>query len=124
LKEADIVRRSNSAKCSQCHFACTNVHAMERHVNRYHKRIAPYPCKQCDKTFLAEPSLIEHVRFIHQGEKAQKRPPSVYKKVYSRLDTAKHLCNCCGKLFGRRALRDHHKKVVRPYLRGKSSFFS
>lgn len=65
--------------CSYCGRQFKNNHHMICHVQSVHKKLRPYACQHCDKSFSTASSLISHTRY-HLNE----RP---------------FLCSTCGRRF-------------------------
>jgi uncharacterized C2H2 Zn-finger protein len=66
----DFVIDGEVAKCAKCSYTTTSPGMMERHVNKFHKKLSPYKCDQCKKTFFSKPAYRVHLKKEH-GNKSK-----------------------------------------------------
>ena len=83
-------------KCSWCSYSAGDKNTLKQHnVNKHHKvdtETKSVACDSCDKRFLYQIQLDEHIAVVHKGE----RP---------------HCCHKCGKTFGFKFRLHNHIKV-------------
>ena len=90
-----VHEKKRKYKCQQCNFDASSKRGIKEHAMRSHKEpIEPIPilqCHQCDKTFLRNQYLRDHIKSVHQGMK-------------SGFQVA---CPKCGKMMYKRSLQKH-----------------
>ena len=90
-----VHEKKRKYKCQQCSFDASSKRGIKEHAMRSHKEpIEPIPifeCNQCDKTFLRNNYLQNHIKCVHQGMK-------------SGFQVA---CPQCGKMLYKRSLQKH-----------------
>lgn len=52
--------------CEVCSKECKTSESLRRHVRSVHLKIAPYQCQVCDKSFVCNAHLRQHIN-IHEG---------------------------------------------------------
>ena len=89
-KQRENEETDQNRVCELCRKTCPSARSLREHMNTHSP---DYSCKRCEKTFTTTRSLINHVNIVHEGIR-------------------KHLCNSCGKSFGRSTnLNDHRSRI-------------
>lgn len=114
-------------KCEQCSKAYARSSDLKVHFKSVHTNIRPYICSVCDKRFVMQRILTEHLR-KHLGTKfrCDKCPKSFSLKSHLRIHEQQHTCDTkykcleCNLSFTKaieqkRHMREMHQIVIRPY---------
>ncbi|KAJ2942261.1 hypothetical protein O0L34_g15808 [Tuta absoluta] len=79
--------------------ACPNVYAkgysMKNHYNKVHANQARYNCTDCDKIFLTNSKLKEHIKYHHEGHERERN----------------HICTICGRGFTQKQVLIKHMRT-------------
>ncbi|KAJ2941798.1 hypothetical protein O0L34_g10604 [Tuta absoluta] len=79
--------------------ACPNVYAkgysMKNHYNKVHANQARYNCTDCEKIFLTNSKLKEHIKYHHEGHERERN----------------HICTICGRAFTQKQVLIKHMRT-------------
>ncbi|KAH8301116.1 hypothetical protein KR018_001883, partial [Drosophila ironensis] len=114
--------------CSRCERGFYKASLLEAHIKKQHEGLSPHTCVLCGKAYARANLLSAHLRTMHQPRKTHPCPSC--DKVYTASrslkyhmtrhhglgdgrpshgdDDARHVCEKCGKTFGRRAHLTRH----------------
>ncbi|CAN7985104.1 unnamed protein product [Ixodes hexagonus] len=105
-------------QCSECSHATFSLYRSKAHAIT-HTGIMPFPCTQCDKSFVVQDELKRHVILFHDKSK-EKRCPHCNRHFVSESRYDWHVrlhetntgfvCNHCGQLFESQAYLEHHRQ--------------
>ncbi|KAJ8679619.1 hypothetical protein QAD02_015406 [Eretmocerus hayati] len=109
--------------CLACDFKTLTVTSMRGHIRKFHLRLKPFKCDQCDKSFAVNALLREH-KIIHVSSQPYKCDSCDFACLNKRVlvtHMTKHkavkdiLCDICGKAFyatkKMRAHRNTHQEA-------------
>nr|CAD7264694.1 unnamed protein product [Timema shepardi] len=103
-------------KCNLCGRVYKNERVLDTHMS-LHKEAKPWPCNYCDKVFIFDSSLQEHIKSDHEPDNSNKTTPNVYtcqicEIKFDKLEELKshlmsthkhlakrHICEFCGAMY-------------------------
>jgi hypothetical protein len=97
-------------KCSLCEMTAKEISTIEKHVNEVHRKISPYVCEHCGRTFPAKRAMDKHIAHVHDGK--VRETSNKERQRIREWRTERVLCNCCGKMLARSAVIQHKRKAV------------
>ena len=101
---------SREKKCILCELTAKDISTIEKHVNEVHKNIFPYICEHCGLTFSAKKKMEKHIAKVHLGRVREISEDS--RQRVREWQSERVLCNCCGKMLVKSAVKEHKRKAV------------
>merc|ERR1719471_1657928 len=115
------------ATCPQCHKTFRRLFNMRIHVDRVHKKIKPFPCTKCDKSFATNSDLRQHMTVHGEGKvfeceecgRTFSNRDSIILHQKQHRNERTHFCMVCDKGFFKSSCLTRHMRThtgERPYV--------